>query len=222
MAKKNVELSNHSQARQQQLLAAALNVVARRGLSGITVNDIADEAGCSYGVIAFHFKTKERLLLEVLDFLASHYEDLWRETIRNAPEDPARRLQLLVDVDFDPRVAKTRYLAVWMAFWAEASRVPAYRKRCLELKTRSLATIIDLVSELAENRAMTIDAEAVARGLYALTDGCWLFAHVSGETSPAHRERSRRLCHTYLSAFFPKDFSVPVASPPGEEAGAVA
>ncbi len=65
---KNVELSNHSQARQQQLLAAALTVVARRGLSGITVNDIADEAGCSYGVIAFHFKTKERLLLEALNF----------------------------------------------------------------------------------------------------------------------------------------------------------
>lgn len=222
MAKKILEVSNHSQARQQQLLTAALSVVARRGLSGITINDIADEAGCSYGVIAFHFKTKERLLLAVLNFLASHYEDLWRETIRNAPEDPARRLQLLVDVDFDPRVAKTRYLAVWMAFWAEASRVPTYRKRCLELKTRSLATIIDLVSELADQRSMNIDAEAIARGLYALTDGCWLFAHVSGETSPAHRERSRRLCHTYLSAFFPLDFSVPTASLLSEEAGAVA
>lgn len=206
MAKKQLEISNQSSTRQKQLLAAALDVIARRGLSGITVNDIADEAGCSYGVIAFHFKTKERLLLAVLDELAGSYEVIWEETI-SADASPAERLVRLVNLDFDSRVAKAKHLAVWMAFWAEASRVPAYRKRCSELKLRSLGVMVDLVSELADLRKISIDAEAVARGLYAITDGCWVFSHVTGQSNPAERERSRQLCMTFLSAFFPADFS---------------
>lgn len=205
MVKKVVDISNQSAARQKQLLAAALDVIARRGLSGITVNDIADEAGCSYGVIAFHFKTKERLLLAVLDDLASGYEALWEETIASTAS-PAERLVRLVNLDFDSRVAKAKHLAVWMAFWAEASRVPAYRKRCSELKLRSLGVMVELVSELAALRQLSIDAESVARGLYAITDGCWVFSHVTGQSNPAERERSRQTCMTFLSAFFPADF----------------
>ncbi|WPE23537.1 TetR family transcriptional regulator C-terminal domain-containing protein [Shinella sp. NM-101] len=207
MAKKIKEISSQSSVRRQQLLDAALSVVARRGLSGITVNDIADEAGCSYGVIAFHFKTKERLLLAVLDLLASNYEKIWLDAMASAAASPAERLRLLIDVDFDPRVAKTKHLAVWMAFWAEAPRVPAYKKRCSELKYRSLDTMVTLVTELAAERAVTVDAMAIARGLYAITDGCWIFSHVTGENSPQMRERSRQVCLTFLSAFFPSDFA---------------
>ncbi len=207
MAKKIKEISSQSSVRRQQLLDAGLSVVARRGLSGITVNDIADEAGCSYGVIAFHFKTKERLLLAVLDLLASNYEKIWLDAMASAAASPAERLRLLIDVDFDPRVAKTKHLAVWMAFWAEAPRVPAYKKRCSELKYRSLDTMVTLVTELAAERAVTVDAMAIARGLYAITDGCWIFSHVTGENSPQMRERSRQVCLTFLSAFFPSDFA---------------
>ncbi|RWC33517.1 MAG: TetR family transcriptional regulator [Mesorhizobium sp.] len=214
MAKKNMEHMPQNSPRQQQLLDAALNVVARRGLSGITVNDIADEAGCSYGVIAFHFKTKERLLLAVLDLLASNYEKIWLDAMTSASASPAERLRVLVDVDFDPRVAKSKHLAVWMAFWAEASRVPAYKKRCSELKHRSLETIVTLVAALAAERKLSIDANAVARGLYSITDGCWVFSHVTGENSPQMRERSRQVCLTFLGAFFPDDFGKPEQAAP--------
>jgi TetR/AcrR family transcriptional repressor of bet genes len=206
MVKKNLEPSPQNSARQQQLLDAALNVVARRGLSGITVNDIADEAGCSYGVIAFHFKTKERLLLAVLDLLANNYEKVWLDAMASASASPVEKLRVVVDVDFDPRVAKSKHLAVWMAFWAEASRVPAYKKRCSELKYRSLDTMVALVAALAAERKLSIDAKAVARGLYSITDGCWVFSHVTGENSPEMRERSRQVCLTFLGAFFPDDF----------------
>ncbi|MER9859056.1 MULTISPECIES: TetR family transcriptional regulator [unclassified Mesorhizobium] len=98
--------------RRQQLLDAALSVVARRGLSAITVNDIADEAGCSYGLIAFHFKTKERLIFAVLDLLASNYEKIWLGAAASASASPAEKLRHLVEADFDARVAKTKHLAV--------------------------------------------------------------------------------------------------------------
>lgn len=219
MSEKNDDISNHSAQRRKQLLDAGLTVIARRGLSGITVHDIAKEAGCSYGVIAFHFKTKERLLLAVLDLLASNYEKIWLDAMASAPPSPAERLRVLLEVDFAPNVAKPNYLAVWIAFWAEASRVPAYKKRCSELKRRSLQTIVDLVSELAAARGLGTDVQAVSQGLYAITDGFWIFGHVTGETGPKDRKRYRQVCQTFLSAFFPQDFSTTALTPPDSRAG---
>lgn len=207
MVEKKSRVTPHSAQRRKQLLHAACAVIARRGLSGITVNDIAEEAGCSYGVIAFHFKTKERLLLAALNLVASNYESVWAEVMATAPASPAERLRALLEVDFDPRVAKASQLAVWMAFWDEAPRVPAYKRRCNELKRRSLQMVTELVSELADLRKLDIDAEAVAQGLYAITDGCWVFGHVTGQNGPRDRKRYRRVCLTFLSAFFPDDFS---------------
>jgi len=213
MIKKNKEITNQSAIRQLQLLKAGLDVVARRGLSGITVNDIADEAGCSYGVIAFHFKTKERLLLAVLDFLAESYEEIWRATAGDAEASAAEKLLKLVDLDFDARVAKSKHLAVWMAFWAEASRVPAYRKRCSELKQRSLSVVAELIAELAALRSVALDPMIVAQGLYAITDGRWVYSHVTGHSGPQDREASRHICLAYLAAHFPADFAVPAPKP---------
>lgn len=215
MAEEKILVTNHSAQRRKQLLRATCAVIARRGLSGITVNEIAEEAGCSYiaeeagcsyGVIAFHFGTKERLLLAALDTVASDYEAVWSSAMATASSSPAERLRVLLQIDFDPRVAKASQLAVWMAFWDEAPRVPAYKRRCNELKRRSLQSVTELVSELAHQRGMDIDIESVSQGLYALTDGCWVFGHVTGRNGPRDRERYRQVCLTFLRAVFPDDF----------------
>jgi len=200
--------ADQSAKRRRQLLLSTITVIARKGLSGITMNDIAMEAGCSYGVVAFHFKTKQRMLLAALDHLGDEYGVLWKRTIAGAvAPSAAERLGLMVGIDFDYRVAKPKHLAVWLAFWAEASRVPAYRKLCGELKQRSLTTTVNLVRELATERGMDIDIDAVARSLYMLSDGCWIYSHVTGEAGPAERERYRHLCFTFLATIFPQDFT---------------
>lgn len=192
--------------RRQELLSATITVIARKGLSGITVNDIAAEAGCSYGVVAFHFKTKERLLLAALDMLVSEYEEIRLRLPPAIADSAAERLRHVIDTDFDRRVAKPKNLAVWMAFWAEAPRVPAYKARCGELKRRSVEVITDLVNDLAREVQCEVDADLVARGLYAITDGFWLYNHVTGEAGPAERERCRDICLAHLARFFPGVF----------------
>ena len=195
--------------RQEQLLAATVTVIARKGLSGITMNDIAVEAGCSYGVVAFHFKSKERLLLAALDMLVQEYEVLWHKIVATSTSTVTERLRLVIDLDFDKRIAKPKNLAVWMAFWAETSRVSAYRARCGELKRRSLASITELVQALADEKQLALPAAQIAFGLYALSDGCWTFNHVTGDTGPAQRELSRRLCYAYMAGFFADEFTLP-------------
>jgi AcrR family transcriptional regulator len=55
--------------RREQILDAAFRVAVRKGLEGLTVREVAAEAGLSNGLVFFHFESKEALLLSLLDKL---------------------------------------------------------------------------------------------------------------------------------------------------------
>jgi AcrR family transcriptional regulator len=53
--------------RREQILAAAEHLLARNGWAGTTFADICKEAGISNGVLTYHFKDKDEILLAVLE-----------------------------------------------------------------------------------------------------------------------------------------------------------
>jgi TetR/AcrR family transcriptional regulator, transcriptional repressor of bet genes len=57
--------------RRDQIIAAAYRVAAREGLDGTTILQVAAEANLSPGLVIFHFKTKRRLLLELVQWLVA-------------------------------------------------------------------------------------------------------------------------------------------------------
>jgi AcrR family transcriptional regulator len=54
-------------ARREQILDAAFEVFSLHGYRKGSLRDIAELAGVSHGVVLFHFKTKENLLVAVLE-----------------------------------------------------------------------------------------------------------------------------------------------------------
>ncbi|HXQ42401.1 MAG TPA: TetR family transcriptional regulator, partial [Candidatus Udaeobacter sp.] len=59
-------------------------MIARKGITGITLSQIASEAGCSYGVVSFHYKSKDRLLLAALNALLENYDLVLQRALRAA------------------------------------------------------------------------------------------------------------------------------------------
>ena len=53
--------------RRERIVAAAYALAIRGGLRAITIRDVARKGGMSAGLIIFHFHTKDRLLLALLD-----------------------------------------------------------------------------------------------------------------------------------------------------------
>lgn len=68
----------------ERIVAAAIEVFARRGLHGARVADIAEEAGIAYGLVYHHFRNKEEILAAVraaaFDRFASALEEAARKT----------------------------------------------------------------------------------------------------------------------------------------------
>jgi TetR/AcrR family transcriptional repressor of bet genes len=195
--------------RRRQILEATVSVIGKSGLTGLTMKTIAAAAGCSYGVAAFHFRSKEGLLLAALDHLVEEYEQV-RQPLSMGGEGPAdaaaARLRAMIASDFDGRVSGDRQIAVWAAFWAETARNRAYRARCAELKERYRRSTAADVAMLAATRRLAVDADQVSATLNAIVDGFWIANLVSGQTGPAGREAGRQACLAYLKSVFPADF----------------
>ena len=57
----------NSRVTTEVILGAALNVLGSRSLAEWTVDQVAAEAGCAKGLVLYHFKSKETLLLRVAE-----------------------------------------------------------------------------------------------------------------------------------------------------------
>lgn len=188
--------------RRRTLLDAAVSVIAKKGLIGTTINSIAAEAECSYGVVSFHFNSKEGIILAALDYLVEEYED----ALKHASGTPAERLKTMVKSDFSGKVANARRIAVWTAFWAESVRVPSYRERCAEVKLRYNAFASADIASLAKDRGLVVDAVQVAQSLNAMIDGFWIANLVMNNTGQAGQTAAMKSCLSYLRSIFPDDF----------------
>jgi len=59
-----------------ELLTAAKQCLVNNGIEKFTLKAVAEQAGVTQGTIYYHFKTKEQILLEIIQSIC---EDSWRE-----------------------------------------------------------------------------------------------------------------------------------------------
>src|SRR5438128_7311605 len=58
----------------EKILQAAFSVLSRQGYENTSTKDIAEEAGVAQGLIHYYYKSKQQLVLAVLDFVCKKVE----------------------------------------------------------------------------------------------------------------------------------------------------
>ena len=111
--------------RREQMLRAALDVIAERGYAETRIADVAERAGISPALVIYYFKTKDQLLTEAIRFS----EDSWYEAgTRRMAEVPtaAGKLEVIVAMSFLPEAdtEPTTSWTLWLDLWAQAVRHP--------------------------------------------------------------------------------------------------
>ena len=164
--------ANVKDKRKAQLIAAALDSIAKRGLMETTITHISKGAGMSRGIINFYFTSKEMMLRETLKTLIDEYEAEWQEAIVKAGDDGRVRLTALVVAHFGKKLCSARRLNVMSAFWGHAATQAAYRN---QLEAADLKIETAFTSALAHTLGASLEeAKHSATQLHALIRGLWL------------------------------------------------
>ena len=112
------KIVDHEQ-RRDEIALTACRVVAQYGFEQATIVRIARASGCTTGMIAHYFETKQDIIVAALRLILRRVEE------RLAHADGAADLLTLLSEALP--IDETRYIecAVWMAFWGQ---VPADKR----------------------------------------------------------------------------------------------
>ncbi len=174
-----------SEERRTELGAAAARVIARAGISGATMREVAAEAGWTTGALTHYFSDKGDLLRFTLETSLARRRAQRPRRRELGPHDALRAsLASALPTDDDARLHWT----VTVAFCAQASA----DARLAELQRDAYRDFLADISALIESagRASGAAATAEASRLIALVDGIAVQALFDPESWPASRQVS--------------------------------
>ena len=158
--------------RRAQIIDATFFSIALKGYSAITMQDIADSAGVSKGVIHYYFKNKEELFVSVLQKLIAELDECTTERLADA-RTPVERMQAMIAAVFEKCVENKKFHTVVLDFWAHATKHPTLREASANQGSRYR----HLVAKIIEDGQATgdfrkdIHADLVAAALVAQMQG---------------------------------------------------
>jgi AcrR family transcriptional regulator len=148
---------------------AAMSLIARHGLEGVTMRAVAEEAGLSYGSLFHYFKSKDELLMHIVRHSASTQTRRINEF--NSQFSGLRALEhLLCDDAIITETSRDDWM-VWVTFLYKAALQASFAEMHAELIDGWLARISGLLEEAREageiREKVDVDFEAVAIWAYS-------------------------------------------------------
>jgi TetR/AcrR family transcriptional repressor of bet genes len=193
------------QIRRQQLIEATISVLAQKGQTGFKLQDVAEAAGLSYGLVNFHFVTKEKLLIETLRYMAAEYRSNWQQALAGAGDSAAGQLDALIQADFNDTIYSPSRLMAWCTFWGEAQSRPYYQQECNASDMDYIRVMEGICARLIAECGSKLKPVRVARVIRVTMEGLWLDLITTGDPYP--RAECLRTVYTCAASFFPDYFT---------------
>lgn len=159
-----------------QILQAAAAVVERSGVTAVTLDSVAAEAGLTKGGLMYHFATRGALLQAVHEYLAAQWEDELRGAAGPDPASATQTDRLAAYI----KVATRSATRAELLFMLEGSTTPDH--------VAPWNGVLDRWTPPLEDNGDEHDLTAAVARLAA--DGLWMYEALTGtRISPALRDR---------------------------------
>jgi TetR/AcrR family acrAB operon transcriptional repressor len=183
-------------ATRNSLLDAAERLFQRQGVSGTSLQDIAQAAGASRGAVYWHFKDKADLFNAMMERVTLPMENALEQAHAVVAADPLAQLRAallaaLRRTATDPQTRRVFEVATQKVEYVEA--MGKVRERHLAVRSQALLQMKQALqrSARARGRRLPMPALAAARGLHALVDGLiqnWLLDPDAFRLEPAGQQ----------------------------------
>ena len=155
------------------IIATALSLLAKKGYENTTINDIADTAGISRGLLHYYFTDKEDLAAKALTF---GFGPMWDSSVGKIQS--ARSPEQLVDTMIEVLKKNVRenpdFSALLFEMWVSARRSAKIRKVFndgLNEAIDRLKSLLELASSVGMIRINKDESEGIIRILLAMYHG---------------------------------------------------
>lgn len=187
-----------------KLISSTIKHLSKKGINDLTMYDVSQGAGLSQGIVNFHFKSKELLLIETLKFISNEYLASFEKYISKAGDDPKKKIINMIENDFSPKICTPEKISVWFTFLSEIKFKPAYRQICRQRDIYYQNITEDIFLELIKIEKNDLSKKNLSIAFQSLVMGLWL--NQLDSPSKFSRLESKKICIDYLKSHFPKQF----------------
>jgi TetR/AcrR family transcriptional repressor of bet genes len=177
--------TSNSASRRAEIVRALQTVMARQGYEKATIQAIAAEAGLAPGLLHYHFKSKQEILVSLVTTLADYAQQRFAQLAGEA-DDPAVRLRAYIEarLGLGPGAAP-EIVAAWVMIGAEAVRQPEVKEAFQKAVATELALLTALLTDCLRQRGRPeAGADHIAAGVLAMMQGAYQLASAAGELMP--------------------------------------
>lgn len=176
--------------RRAQIAGAVLRVVARDGVSGVTMRDVAEEAGWSTGVLNHYFDNKRALLV---GGLRQASQEAGKNMVRALhSKRGTERVRAVLEEGMPLDARRAALCRIFFFFWAEGISDEAFGEE-LAAYYDSWRNLVRTAIEQGQGEGEVreqLDAQRLAEMLVALADGLAVQAMFDAKAMSAARTRS--------------------------------
>jgi len=160
-----------SHIRKPEILRHTYKVVEEEGFKGMTIGKIAKRMGVNSGLLIHYFKSKEGLILEMVDFL---YESSMNNYLKEleTPTSPRERMDTLLEMLFDTSGTWPQRDAVFWSCYAMGFRDENIRERIRDMMLKFIEFCIEEIAGWEETGLVSVaDKKNAAAKIFALSEG---------------------------------------------------
>jgi TetR/AcrR family transcriptional regulator, transcriptional repressor of bet genes len=182
--------------RRDELMEAAIMVIAKEGLHGTTLSQIAVEAGMSTALVNHYFDSKEDLLEATMRRLSGRYRS---EIMALMPADPtpAQRLRAIIEGSFQPDNLTLASRKAWVQFLVNAMS----GGRIFHLFRLTGERVVSNIRYAVKQLVPPDQVDDTVDGIAAMIDG--FFWENATDCSAEDLKRARRICWNYACLLIP-------------------
>jgi|GEM_PF-3153479 len=167
-----------------EILEATINVLAAKGVAGVTIQDIADNAGMAKGTLYLYFKNKDEILREVLHYeMGSNGQEIIE--LMNSDLSAETKLRLVIAKHIEAMLSSKYPVELIPEIWSAVIR--SSEKHSLESSIDHFITFMaPILSQVLPNGSTKAQRERVAAGLIALFHGLIILHVINPEKYSIH------------------------------------
>lgn len=189
--------------KQAHLIRSAYKVMGEKGISHLSLQDVADEAGVSKAILPYYFESKENLTLLAMRWVLARVAERIREATGEV-ETAEAKVSAMIDAIFVSPDSNRRFYLVFFDFLGYAARNERFADvgaTFHEICNGIYAEVVRLGQE--EGVFREGNAKEAATVVRALVDGLftqWIQDRNWKKTHAEYREMCKRSVLAYLKA----------------------
>lgn len=185
------------------LIRSAYRAIGKKGVHGISLQDVADVAWVSKGVLNYHFKSKENLVLATMRWALLRTAERMDRAVTGAGTPP-QQVREMIGAIFVRADANREFYLIYLDLVDHAARFGDFHKLSATFQGIVNTFYADVIDAGVQQGAFEVaDVEEAAKVVRAIIDGLfvqWIQENDWKTLHPAYKDTCTRAVLSYLRA----------------------